>query len=267
MKLRLFTFMTACVLAVAVSAEPPAKILDGARRGEVSAYLAMADGYRYGQNGFDKGLFNAKMCYEPAGLDFDSIVEQAYSADPNDDFGLMFTLLDVAGYQGLEAANAKLGSIELPEAGWAETFKNIVSNYHRPDIVDYIASQIGEDTAGDEDMVAFMMLHILSNEGQKVGNVEALNVIPAKVPFLNNLVGEKMLQAYLDDTDADTQYLHRAIEYFKLANDSGMLTPANALRLLAIGESSPEALSQHFSTEELAAMKQLAAKVNLNIID
>lgn len=254
MRLRLFVLFVAGLAVVAATADSQlsfSEVIGRAQRGDNEAYLTMAEGYRYGRNGFEKSLTNARYCYELAGVDVDSLAERACETNREDEFGLMFRLLETMRISGLDRAINDTEKIQLPETDWAQTFNDLASNRNREDFADYVVGKITPDASADECNMALMFLYDIMRDEDNAEPLSAMFSIAAKIPYYYNWIGESALEISAENPT----FLVKAIEFFKRANDRGMLLPVNAAKVLKTGDRTV------FSAEELEKLKELAAKI------
>lgn len=250
MKLRFLLLLTAAIAFAGVSAEEPTEVIWRAQRGDTEAYLTMAEGYRYGRTGYEKSLTNARYCYELAGVDVDSLAERAREANRADEFGVMFRLLETMRISGLDRAIDETAIIQLPATDWAQMFNDLAASRSRDDFADYVARKINSGASADECNMALMFLYDLMRDEDNVNPLSAMLSLVEKVPFYYNWIGEKAWEIGSENPDV----MVKAIGFFKLANDRGMLLPANAAKVLKSGITTP------FSAEEIEQLKKLAAK-------
>ncbi len=235
-------------------------LLERVKNGDRNSIRLLAESYRYG-NGVEKCLLNAFYCYNLCGENMDRIAKDSYLENPNDELGLLFHLMDTYDKRGIEEAQNELSSIILPNEKWATVLKNICEYGNKPDLNEFIRSQINAQSAGDEFFVA-MACYVAYNKSDVDLSLfqDILSDLAVKVPFLYNNLGEKYLMSYEEDVNNKNE-LKLAIEYFKAANDNGFLIPKNAKRILSEEVIKNIDIKDIFSLDDLEQLKILRDSV------
>ncbi len=226
-------------------------LIERVRQGDKQAYETLADCYRYGKGGAEKCMFNAIVCYQLAGQKPVDVVEAAFNANPNDELGLMNHLMVIMDKQGLDSLGVALESMDIPDYKWAKLLRNIVANADSDNSRDYILPMVDGNSTGDEFLMAFASLHILTRHLPDLESTPKSLLMAEKVPFMYNHAGEKQWDRYKEDESANKENLDSAIMYFQKADANGFLSPRNARRILSVNARKCADISRYFDKNDI----------------
>lgn len=234
------------------------ELVERVKQGDKQAYAALAECYRYGKGGAEKCMFNSILCYQLAGLKPDDIAEAAFNANPSDELGLLDHLMGIMDKQGIDSVETALKSIELPDYNWIDILKSIVRHTKSDNTKDYVLSLVNENSSGDEFLVAFASLRILTRLLSDLESTPKSMLMAKKVPFMYNLAGEKHWERYREDKSANKANLETSIMYFQKAYLSGFLTPQNAQRVLSFDARKDADVSKYFDTDDIQRLVRIS---------
>ncbi len=235
-----------------------ADIIQEMKNGDLSRTKDLAEAYRYGQ-GVEKSMLNAMICYQIAGVDFESEAKRTFKENPNDEFARLFTLLNMYDRHYIEEAKALLSDTPDPAPAWATMMKKVL-DYKGDDINGYILSLIGPDSTPDECFLAFGCFISNNKESNDLKPLmDISSVLTDKAPFFNNVLAQAKLEEYKTNPEGNKELLSEALTYFKKANDAGFLTPRSARLIFEDDIQNNIDLTTIFSSEDLEQLKRLAA--------
>ncbi len=196
-------------------------------------------------------MFNAIICYDFAGKKPDDIAVAAFKTNPADEFGLLNHLMVIMDKQGPDSLVTVTKSMDLPDYKWVGALKSIIGHPDLDDKRDYILSLVDENSTGDEFLVAFASLHILTRQLPDLESTPKMLLMAEKLPFMYNLTGEKHWDKYREDKSANRASLDTALMYFQKADANGFLTPQNARRILSSDAKKDADISKYFDKDDI----------------
>lgn len=272
MRKRFMTMILAAVAAVTAFAgtdttgcDSIASVVEHAQWQEPWAYEALGDCYRYGRCGMEKSMVGANMCYEMAGRNVSAMAEEAFGADPTDEFGMINHLMEglMRGKLSDEEAVALLGTLPSPRPAWALSVERILTGT-AGSMKDFFDSLLTVEMTGDEMMVGMAMMRT-DDSGWTLDRafrddpeayVNKMRVICEKVPPVYSPIGEKLWEESEYESPDSAMLRTAALDFMHKADRHGLLSRSNMARILDYTESTPGA-DLPFTAADIARFRQL----------
>lgn len=243
-------------------------LIEHARNREVWAYENLARCYRYGI-GVEKCITNAMIYYDKANVDAMELAEEAYEADPTDEFGFLNHLMENLGKKemSIDEAIAKIKEYPNPKPSWMGIMMAIFDNRHVEDLESYIRSSIDWDTVtGDELLACIACLVILRPDTLSIMSrppkpefMKHLIMAAEKIPVLYKIGGDKYWDLYRDCPD-DEQAMKSAFDLYHKAYLYGLLEMRGAIAVLDYRDENTLYDGFPFTEDELAHLDSFYSK-------
>lgn len=243
-------------------------LVEHAKWKEPRAYEALAECYRYGKGGVEKSMFNAIMCYEEAGKSATRIAEEAYEANPTDEFGLLNHLMEGLDKKRISEEDVirLIDRLTTMKSNWIVFLREILVQ-KSDDRSRFIYSRLTPDSSSDEFLIGFACLamddsHIFDKVFVNVTDdyIRRIRIFGEKLPPIYDVVAEKMWRRYNENTEDRDKYLSAALECMFHADQAGFLSKHNMTRVLTFCEENGIDGCIPFSDEDLARFDTICRK-------
>ena len=218
-------------------------LTEHARNGELWAYEALGNCYRYGKGGVKMSTVNALGYYDLAGKDIDGIIKGITEIDHDDPFAVMprfFNYLEDRNYDKVLCALDTLNEYGYHSADILRLYiQRKDEKVGLSEILEYITSN---DTDADAAFIAAGGASICQNLATINADISSfIPVLMNKIPYLYSRFGERKYKktikaatpdGYAEDaTVQDAEDRKKAVEYLLKADELGVLSK-EAARLI-----------------------------------
>lgn len=234
---RLYTLIVMAVVmtTASVAHTPMDSLYRRAQDNDKTACAELASRYRYG-DGVEKSITTALNYYFKAGIKDDDIAE---SSNPNDELILLNDMMNkLSKGRSMQTEVVKeLEAIDTPLPETLAFLKNILTQDRKVLTIEWILSQVDEDSSADEYMIAISTALLLNDVKSiyELPNIEAfmskLNMMAKKAPVIFNALGKICLKL-LSDNPGDNACFAKAMECFYNADRFGLLDEGNAITVV-----------------------------------
>ena len=243
-------------------------LVEHARWKEPWAYEALAECYRYGKGGVEKSMFNAIMSYEEAGRSATEIAEAAYESNPTDEFGLLNHLMEGLDKRRISEEDVirMIDEPATPKFSWIVSLRDILRQ-KTDERKEFIYSRLTPDSRSDEFLIGFACLAIDDDQifDKTFVNISddymrKVRLFGEKLPFIYDVIAEKMWRRYDENREDRGKYLSAALECMSNADQAGFLSKHNMTRVLTFCEENGIDERIPFSDEDLARFDAICSK-------
>lgn len=229
---------------------PIDSLFELARRGDEQAYRALGDIYRYGLRGTEKSIVNSMTFYLLEGRDIERMYGEISRENPEDEFGLFFSILDSLDSKHPKRVSAMLDRIKHPDSPWIGELKWILSSKRDENLEKKLKAHLKEKRTADELMIDAVALTAMF-DGNESKRLIMDNDLASSIPYLYNLAGETYFEQYLDSDKKDIESLRKSLKLLRKAYDRGVLAPEISKKIIMSEDCEDSTFKEYFGTRDV----------------
>lgn len=221
-----------CLVSLVIcqsSAKNISQLVKEARNGKAEAYKSLAICYRDGDR-LSKSWLNMICMYEiyclKTGGEVGDIVKELNEGHP---FRLLTDILYMTSFDDKAKQHlSKMRSVAPIEAQTIDVVEQLLTEDVSPEVIGEMNKLVDE---GSELAAVYLGIYYQESEGADCC-IDCYDKLAERYPIFYLLLGEKYIERYHDD--GDFTGIQKAIDYYYMADQYGMLTPKYAYGLLSI---------------------------------
>lgn len=242
-----------------------------ARNGELWAYDALGDCYRYGKQGLQRSYINALMYYTIGGKSDWQCKAEVNQKNPDDPFAVFLRLMDYVEKGDNERMASAIDSLHKADYHSADIFIELIKDPDRlsqSEVIEYAQRPSTDPDAAVFACAGYALFNMNDN-----GNIKAewaRPVLVDKVPIMYALFGVELYEETLktdspdgydpESKDRDSKARLKAAEYLLKADNYGCLTKQGARLLLHYFTEDTGSEWVKLSKEDCARIQRLASR-------